>query len=228
MTAEAYNALITSYVRTGKPATDEDPPEYRWWKVTFLKPKTVDVDSDQIGALIPEYFDQQGRSVASRLRRGEIVEFGLGDTATLDEATADAWAAAGDVKKDQPIYVRPLNDYAKIFHYHFLEREELADKIDIVTRETASIAASTALAEGQVARLTEEQGKLEQDKANFTTEQAEVAKLEQALTAQSEDLRKQLSATFLETQQLAAELAVLQQQLADEIAKADTTKTASK
>lgn len=224
---EVYDAMIQSYLRTGGPATDDDPPETRYWSVIFTKKKTIDVDSDQMGVTDVNFFDQQGRSVASRLRRGEAVEFDLTDTAIVDEETANAWAAAGEVKKDRPIYMRPLNDYAKLFHFFFQERQELASKIDLVTRETASIDNSTKLAEGQVMKLMDEQTKLESDKMNYTAERDAVVKLEQELVAQSEQLRKQLSATYLANQQLAAELAVLQKQLADEIAKADSTKTAA-
>ena len=51
MTQAEYDALITSYTRTGTPATDADPPEYKWVKVKFLKKKSIDVDSDQMMAL---------------------------------------------------------------------------------------------------------------------------------------------------------------------------------
>ncbi len=227
MTQAEYDALITSYLRTGTPATDDDPPQYKWVKVKFLKKKSIDVDSDQMNAGALDFFDQQGRSVASRLRRNEAVEFDLGDTAIVDQETAETWAAAGEVEKQEFIYMRPLHDYAALFHSFYNQRELLTDKVERVNRETATIETATALAEAQVVSLTEEKAKIEQDKANFLLEQTAVTDLEIALKAQSEDLRKQLTQTYLMNQQLAAELAALQQRLADEVVKADTTKTAA-
>jgi hypothetical protein len=225
--AEVYDDLITSYLRTGGPATDDDPPEHRWVKVKFLRKKSVDVDNEQMQIAEVNFFDQQGRAVAARLRRGEAVEFDLGQTAVVDQETAEQWAAAGDVEKQEFIYVRPLNDYAKMFHYFHNQRVYLADQIARVTKETDSINKSTQLAEGQVATLMDETTKLESDLANFKLEQAAVGELEQALTAQMDDLRKQLSETFRLNQQLATELAALQRQLAEEIHKADTNQTAA-
>jgi hypothetical protein len=228
MPQAAYDAVISSYLRTNGPATDEDPPATRWWRVVFKKKKTIDVDSDQMAMNDVDFFDQQGRAVVQRLRRGEVVEFDLGDTALVDEETANAWVAAGEVAKEgKPVYLRPLNDYVQMFKHFFHQRVQLANKIDLVTRETKSIEDSTKLAEGQVVRGMEEQTKLEEDKTNYTAEQAEVTKLEEALKAQHDQLRQQLSQTFRANQQLAAELAALQKQLADEIAKADASKTAS-
>lgn len=227
LTQEAYDALIASYLRTGTPATDEDSLDSKWVKVKFLKKKTIDVDSEQMMAGALDFFDQQGRSVASRLRRNETVEFDLGDTAIVDQATAETWAAAGDVEKQEFIFMRPLNDYASLFRSFYNQRELITDKIERVTRETATVEAATMQAEMQLVALADEKTKIEQDKANFLLEQTAVTELETALKAQSEDLRKLLSQTYLTNQQLAAELRALQQRLADEITKADTTKTAS-
>jgi hypothetical protein len=228
MTQEAYDALIKSYARTGGPATDDDPPEYKWVKVSFKKKKSIDVDNDQpANAGDLQIFDQQGRSIAQRLRRGETVDFDIGDTAIVDQATAEQWAQAGDVEKKEFIYMRPLNDYAKMFHYFFVQREYLADKIALVTRETASIDDSTKLAEGQVARGMDEQMKLNQDLANYKLEQEAVTDLEKKLQEQSDELRAKLKEAYLANQQLAAELAQLQKALADAIAKEEATKTAS-
>lgn len=227
MTQAEYDALITSYVRTGGPATDDDPLDHKWVKVKFLKKKSIDVDSDPMNAGTLDFFDQQGRSIAARLRRNEAVEFDLGDTAIVDQATAEKWAADGEVEKQEFIYMRPLNDYAALFHMFFNQRELLTDKIDLVTRDTATIETATKLAEGQITRLMDEKTKLESDLANFKLEQEAVTGLETALKSQTEDLRKQLSATYLMNQQLAAELTALQKRLADDVVKADTTKTAA-
>lgn len=227
MTPEQYDAVITSYLRTGGPATEDDPPEYRWVRVKFLEKKTIDVDSDQMNAGALDFFDQQGRSVAARLRRSETVEFEKGDTAVVDQATADTWATAGQVEKQELVYMRPLNDYAAVFHMQFAQRESLNDDIDRVTRENALIDNATKQAEAQVIAVNDEKTKLEQDLANYKLEQEAVTNLETQLKAQSEDLRKKLSQTYLQNQQLAAELAELQKRLADEVAKSDTTKTAA-
>jgi hypothetical protein len=228
MTQEAWDALIKSYLRTGGPAADDDPPENKWVKVSFKKKKSIDVDNDQPanpGDL--QIFDQLGRSIAQRLRRGEAVDFDIGDTAIVDAATAEQWETAGDVEKKEFVYMRSLNDYAKMYQYFFTQREYLADKIALVTRETASIDESTKLAEGHVARGMEEQMKLQQDLANFKLEQEAITDLDKKLQEQSDELRAKLKETYLINQQLAAELAQLQKALDDAIAKEEATKTAS-
>jgi chromosome segregation ATPase len=120
----------------------------------------------------------------------------------------------------------PLNDYAKIFHIFYRRREDLADKIEFITRETASIEASTKLAETQVMRGMDEQTKLMADQTNYKLEQEAITKLEAELQAQSAELKKRLTETYLLNQQLAAELAALQKQMSDELAK-ETPKTAA-
>lgn len=227
LSPEAYNALITSYLRTFGPATDEDPPETRWVKVKFKKKKTIDVDNDQMAASDMNFFDQQGRAVANQLRRGKPVEFDDGDILIVDPTTADEWAAAGDVDKIEFVYMRPLNDYSKMFRYAFNQRKSLADKIAVVTRETQSIEASTALAIAQGARLQAEQTKLQEDKTYLEAEVAVVTELEQELTTQLADVRKALGDVYRTNQQLAAELAALQEKLVENIRQAETSKTAA-
>jgi hypothetical protein len=228
MTQETWDALIKSYVRTFGPATADDPPENKWVKVSFKKKKSIDVDNDQPAAPGDlQIFDLQGRSVAQRLRRGETVDFDIKDEVVVDQATAEAWSVAGDVEKKEFIYMRTLNDYAQLYHKFFNQREYMADKIALVTRETASIEESTKLADGQIARGMDEQMKLQQDMANYKLEQDAVTDLEMKLMAQSDDLKTRLKETYLQNQQLAAELAELQKKLADEINKAETNKTAS-
>ncbi|HTN73929.1 MAG TPA: hypothetical protein VL096_01735, partial [Pirellulaceae bacterium] len=98
----------------------------------------------------------------------------------------------------------------------------------LVTRETASIVDSTKKSEDLYMKRLAEKTKLEEDKANFTTELDVITKYETALNAKNDELRKQLKDTFILNQQLAAELARLQQQLADEINKAELAKTAAR
>ena len=58
--------------------------------------------------------------------------------------------------------------------------------------------------------------------------QDEITQYEAALTAQRDALLARLRATYAANLQLAEELAQLQQQIADEIAKAEASKTAAK
>lgn len=224
---DAYNALITSYLRTFGPAEDTDPPETRWVKVKFKKKKTIDVDNDQMAPSDMNFFDQQGRAVASQLRRGKPVEFNDGDILIVDPTTADEWVAAGDVDVVEYVFMRPLNDYSNMFRYVFNQRKSLADKIAVVTRETKSIEDSTKLAEAQTARLQAEQTKLQEDKTNLEAEVVVVTELEQELTTQLADVRKALGDVYRTNQQLAAELAALQEKLAENIRQAETSKTAA-
>ena len=227
--ADVYDAMIKSYVRTGQPADDaNDPPEVKWVKVKFLKKKSVDVDNPEMAATELLFFDREGRSVAHRLRRGEPVEFDIGDTALLDPDTAQQWVDSGDVEKQEIVFQRPLNDYAQFFHIYYTKSTELKEKEALIKRDSASIVDSTMKCEAQIAKRAEEKLKLDQDLMNFKIEQDEITKYEELLNAKNEALRKQLRETFLINQQLAEELASLQKQLADEINKAEVAKTASR
>lgn len=226
---DEYNAMIQSYVRTGQAADEtSDPPNTIWAKVKFLKKKSVDVDNPEMMATELLFFDREGRTIAHRLRRGEPVEFDIGDTALVDVATADEWVAAGDVEKQELVYQRTLNDYAQFFHYYFSETTELKEKIALMTRDNASILDSTMKCEAQIALRADERMKLDQDLASFKVEQDEITKYEEVLKAKNEALRQKLRETFLINQQLAEELASLQKQLADQINQGEVAKTASR
>jgi hypothetical protein len=212
-----YDAMIEAYVRNGTPALPDDPPLDVWVKVKFVKKKSVVVDSPNANITELKFFDADGRSLAPRLRRGETVEFEIGDTAILDKQTAEQWNAAGDVEVQESIFMRPLNDYALIYHNLFRDRETLRQNIDIVTRDTQSLQESAKLCAAQIQVRKAEQAKLEADLEQFQTEQKQLEQLETALTAKSQALRKQLQETYLLNQQLAAELARLQAEMAEKI-----------
>jgi hypothetical protein len=215
--------MIEAYVRNGTPAQPDDSPRDVWVKVKFVRKKTVDVDSPNAAIAELKLFDADGRALAPRLRRGETVQFEIGDTAVLDKRTADQWIAAGDVEAMESIFMRQLNDYALLFHNLFRERETLRQSMDIVTRDTQSLQESAKLCAAQIQMRQAEQAKLEADLMQFQVEQKQLEQLEMALSAKSQALRKQLQETYLLNQQLAAELARLQAEMAEKINQPDTS-----
>lgn len=222
-----FNAIIQSYLRTGTAAQDSDAPETKWVKVKFTKKVAVDVDTPDANPTEIMFFDREGRAVAHRLRRGEPVEFELGDVALVDPETAKKWIDAGEAEKIEEVYQRPLNDYAQAFASHFTRMNDLKEKIARMKRDTASIEASTMKSEAQLVKLLAEKTKLEEDKANFVIEQEVVTGFTDRLNAQSDVLRQQLREAFGATQALRDELVKLQQQLTDEINRRQVAKTAS-
>jgi hypothetical protein len=218
-----YDAMIEAYVRNGSPAQPDDAPEDIWVKVKFVRKKSVTVDSPNIGVGELKFFDSDGRSITPRLLRGETVEFEIGDTAILDQKTAEQWIAAGDAEAQESIFLRPLNDYALIYHNLFRDREMLRQTIDIVTRDTASLIEAEKLCMNQIQARMAEKAKLEADLAQFEAEQKQLEQLAAALEGKSQALRKQLQETYLLNQQLATELARLQQDMADKINQQNTS-----
>ena len=66
-------SVLDGYLRDGQRASENDRPETIWEQISLLRELQVDVDSDQSAdATISGYFDQTGRSIDLRLKRGKF------------------------------------------------------------------------------------------------------------------------------------------------------------
>ena len=59
-----------------------------WIRVKFLKPYSIDVDSNEAPAADKTLFDSAGRALPTNLRQGDKTSFEVGDFANLDPDTA--------------------------------------------------------------------------------------------------------------------------------------------
>jgi hypothetical protein len=238
------DAIIEQYVRTGTKWQEGDPLDAKWARVKFNKPITVDVDvaAEQVAAPSTEqfiYFDEEGRARLVNLRRGgagpaDPVKFEAGDiglfltqegdvpvpdkTALEGKNLLQQWIANQDVEVQEYVYMRPLNDYAQIMYRGSLERSDLAERAALATRELASINASIARTEAQIAQRTMEKQKLESDKVNFQAELQVVESHLASMTARREELLAQLRAVYAANLQLAEDLEQLQERVSADVA----------
>jgi hypothetical protein len=220
--ADKYEAFLQKFYRFNREATDEDPPEETWIQVKFVKPHSIQVDSDAEQSVLEgegRYFDSSGRAIEGRLRQGEdgTVRFEVGDTGVFDVETADTLISDGVAEKVKSVYRRPLHDYEQFFRKAYYRNKELAATKQRVERDTNTLVALKAKADEQIAFRQDEKLKLEQDLVGFKTELADVKAYDQALQATWKASRNRLSEMYRTNNQLAEELTRIQYQLANEI-----------
>ncbi|MFO0942195.1 MAG: hypothetical protein U0930_15775 [Pirellulales bacterium] len=164
-----------------------------------------DVDSDQnADATLSGYFDQSGRAVDVRLKRGE--EVNLNDSTTRDnrilviDEEAKRMATEGVAEKVRPVFVRPLNDYEELFTRHAARTFELAEQTKYYQYQTTLLVASTQDGQNMVAQCQKEKQLLDSDISNYGKE-IDVLKVALAEeTAEYEKTRSELSRIYKEIQ----------------------------
>ncbi|MCO8124399.1 hypothetical protein NHH03_21850 [Stieleria sp. TO1_6] len=187
------------YLQDGKRGAPENPSA-RWVKIKFEKKYTIDVDSpEQRGALEGGFFDNNGRSVDSRLQRsdGGSVSFAVGDTLVLKEEAAKQLT---DTEKVATLvdtyYLRPLNDYRYVLRRIRLQIQELDVRIAEMEYEkqvlqTATAATVSMLAKGQTEKL-----KLEQDLAQYQVEHKALKSYHSNVSESLRQMREASSALY--------------------------------
>jgi hypothetical protein len=215
-----YEQLIQSYVRDGQEPAETDPPARRWMEVEFQAEHTETVDSatTQVDR-DSRYFDDQGRALVPGLRAGGPVKFAKQQKAILPLTRAEELINAGTCKKVRDVYRRELKDYAANFHEIAVRMTYLADRIGEVTRQTATLVDAQKKAQAQIDYRTQEKAKLEQDLAKFQAENSAIKTYVEQLVAAVNATRGRANELFRTNLALAAELAALQKQLADDINK---------
>ena len=112
---------------------------------------------------------------------------------------------------------RELTDYALRFQQLHAERVAVAEAIKRVEHNIARTAIAIEETNRDIAARTGEQGNLQGDLDKFRRDLKVITDYQKTLTDQLAALRKQLGKVYAETNQLAAELKVLQLKAAEEI-----------
>jgi hypothetical protein len=206
---QRYQSIILEYVRDGKRATAEDPPENRWLKVRFTGNYSETVDSaSKLGAIITsEDFFDRGRAEIEILQRGEDATFKKGDIGIFPPLDANRLIDLGVCELVEPIYVRSLRSYAQTYRELYQRSRDLEADIARVKRNTAELEHANTLAESQIAYREQEQTKLDVDLAKFVYERDEIEKYSKTLAATYTDKRNKLSFLYRANHKLAADLA---------------------
>ncbi|MEO1529296.1 MAG: hypothetical protein AAFX06_28075 [Planctomycetota bacterium] len=171
---DTRNRTIASYLRDGQRGKPEEP-EAKWIRVTLDKKYTIDVDSpDKRGALEGGFFDNNGRSVDSRLQRadGGTIEFAAGEELIVTEAAAAQMKADGVIAsvEGDTYYVRPLNDYRFVLRRIRLEITELEARIKELQYEEQVLQSAVASTADMIEKRQIEKVKLEADLAQYQVE----------------------------------------------------------
>ncbi len=215
--ATKYRAFLDQYLKDGKPADANDPPENVWLEVKFLKSHEVPVDSVQpINTVDAQPFDNDGQAQLSRLRRGEPVKFQPGDVGVFDRATADQLVADGIAGEPKPIYRRRLNDYE--FAFNAIHRRMLAldQRMKDMNRDIATVRDAGARSQSQITAQTEAVEKLNADIAKVNYERDELTKYATALEGRVNEVKSSLSKLYAQNRALSRELASISSRIMEE------------
>lgn len=199
-------ALIDSYTRDGQAANENDPPDVVWERIEFTKDYSLDVDSLQVStALDGGYYDDDGRTVDARLKRGEgkeRVEFKAGDQVDFVFQKAEELISQDVAKVIKRYYVRTLNDYDDGFRILDRRQFDVTERIAYIQRESAILAESNRVGGEQIQLRQVEIANLQKEQAQYGKE-LEVANSEVArLTEDLQKTRTQLSELFRTNQAL--------------------------
>lgn len=198
------NASLASYLRDGQRGTPEDPAA-KWIRVTLEKKYTIDVDSpDKRGALEGGFFDNNGRSVDSRLQRadGGTIEFAAGDELIVTEDAATQLKDEGIISSvdGDTYYVRPLNDYRFVLRRIRLEIIELQARYAELQYEEKVLQSAVASTADMIEKRQIEKVKLEADLNQYQVE-AEAIKTYHAEVSESLRKMKEAAASLYQSNQ---------------------------
>ncbi len=197
--------VLNSYLRDGKQATDVDPPESLWALMKLTKDVKRDVDSDQnADATLSGYFDQSGRAVDIRLKRGE--EVNLNDSSTRDnlivviDSEAKRMVNEGVAEKVQPVFVRPLNDYEELFNRYAGRGFEIAERIKYYQHQSSLVKAANQDGQIMLAQCQKDKQLLDSDISNYGKEIDVLKGAVAEAIAEADKLKGELSKMYKEIQ----------------------------
>ncbi len=168
---------IQKYLRDGSRATQDDPPLSRWVKLEFTKKHSIEVDSpEQRGALFEGFFDGNGRAVDSRLQRGDMASFNVGDQVLLKEEAANELIDEGIARLIDQYYIRPPNDYRYILRRIRLRLAELEIRKEELAFEKQVLDEAIAKTVQMIGVNQDAKLKLEQDFAQVQVEKNSIEK----------------------------------------------------
>ncbi|QDS87022.1 hypothetical protein EC9_11980 [Rosistilla ulvae] len=214
--------VLQTYLKDGKQAQSDDPPEAKWRKIKLLKDHSVIVDgSGQRTATEGSYFDLLGQAVDSRLQLadGDEVQFKAGTELVFKYEEATELISTGVAELIDEIYVRPLHDYDEIERHVFERLDVLAEKMVILNREIAIMKKVKTANDSMLVKGQEDKLKLEAELAQHRVEKSAIEayanELQQRKTAQ----RTQLAALYQDNIKIVRNLERVQMQLKQQIDK---------
>ena len=197
--------VIESYLNDGKRAKDQDAPETIWSLINLTKDLKRDVDSDQTAdATLSGYFDQSGRAIDIRLKRGEVVSLDPSNMKdnriVVIESEAKKMIGEGVAQLVQNVYVRPLNDYEELFNILSGRGFEITEKIRYYQHQSSLITTANQDGQTMLAERQKEKQMLEADLSNYKKEIDVLNAAVAEATNDLETLRKELSRMYQEIQ----------------------------
>lgn len=200
----------------------EPLPENVWFRVKFIKAHTIAVDSSDAPAADKTLFDSSGRALPLSLRQGKETSFAIGQFHDFDRETATQMIADGLCEKVDEIYVRPLHNYEQHFHEIDKRLRQIAENMAVIGLDTVNLKAANASAQKQADYRLTERNNLDSDLKNVVIEQNEVTKYRGSLEVALAQRKAELSELYRTNNLLAAELAALQQKIADDLNKSSS------
>ena len=189
------DVVLEDYLRDGSKAKPDgsDPIASRWVDVKLLKDYSIDVDGVDAIATELGFFDSQGRSVDSRLKRKEEGDLKLtaeiNKRILLKSEAADKLIASGTAQLKFPYFVRPLIDYQEAFNSSYVRRHEVNERIALYQREAVELTKANSAGQEMISFRQIENQQLTSDLGNFTKE-VEVLKKEVVLVEEELAARK--------------------------------------
>jgi hypothetical protein len=203
--ASVPESVRRSYLRDGTQKADDDPVDSIWALLDLQKELKSDVDSDQnADATVSSYFDNIGRSIDVRLRRGEEVT--LDPSALKDNlvvvigSEGTKLVSSGIAQEVKRLYVRPLNDYEQLFNTYAARGFELDTRIEYTRHVSKLIDQSSNDLQGMVAGGLKEKQDLGKDLSNYKKEVEILTSAVAAATSEYEQLKQDLSRLYQEIQ----------------------------
>jgi hypothetical protein len=205
-------ALLRSYTKDG--SIDENPPpRFRWIRLQFEKDNTIDVDSKEArSALDGGYFDLSGRTVDSRLKRGEelaSITFKAGDEIVLWDDAAQQLIDRGVAKLVSRYFVRPLNDYEAGLASVAQRLLETRQNAAVVEREMEITRVTNEKINQEIGLRQAERIKLDANQVQYEKEQSVITAEAVRLEAELADMRLRLKKTYEEIQRTHRELVAI-------------------
>jgi len=216
---QRYQSIIEEYVRDGKRASNEDPPENRWLKVRFTGPYEEEVDSaSELGAVkTSENFFDRGRAEIAILKRNETAKFKKNDIGIFPPEDANRLIEKGVCELVEPIYVRSLRNYGQTFRQFYQRTRDLAADVARIQRSTAELTQANVLTVAQITYREQEKTKLQEDLAKFIYERDQIKKYQETLTVAVAAKRERLSFLYRANHKLAADLAAVHRAVTEKI-----------
>ncbi|MEO8269540.1 MAG: hypothetical protein ABI557_07470, partial [Aureliella sp.] len=209
---DLQNEIIDSYLRDGKPAEESDPAEDVWVQVNVLKEYQLDVDSrENADATERGFFDASGRSIDTRLKRGDdglvtLTADTKGERILLPQAVARPLIDSGVLELVRRVYVRPLIDYEEAFVHAMVRKSEVVAATELAQRDQREVEKANQALQEMISFRQAEKQEISSDLGNY---QREVKILENAVAgavAELAAMRTQIQQFYQSIQSLHASL----------------------